>query len=1058
MSFDLSRVRFDARQDFLGVVMQQGRVQLDADWNEWVAQLGRRLQAGSWDTFNGSVVPRTTPDGFRIEAAGGALSIGAGRMYVDGLLAENHGGTPDAWDPHLAELAGTTALDYLDQPYYPEPPALPAAGPHLVYLDVWQRDVTALQVPGLIEPAVGVDTTGRRQTVWQVKLLPIDGAISCATPDEDIPAWVAATAPSAARLSTATGDPGFEPNPCSVPPAAGYRGLENQLYRVEVHQGGALGTATFKWSRDNASVASRATHINPARDRVTVESIGRDDVLRFNDGDWVEVTDDHRELHGLPGELRRIRAASGVDPIARTLTFDQPLSAGLFPTDAQQATDPLRNTRVRRWDQSGQVRREDGSAVAGQDLDAPASNGAILIPPLGTRLFLEHGILVEFSLDPAGGLFRSGDHWVFAARSTNATIEELDRAPSLGIHHHHARLAVVNFPDAETDCRTLWPPMPEGHGCDCSVCVSAENHNNGSATLQQAVDSLKATGGTVCLGIGSYNLSAPLNIEGARSLRIRGQGWATVLQGTEPGTVVNISESNGVALENLSLLGAARTSGTTAVLLATQVIDLLAQHINVLGLSVGDGTSVAIGLAGNVLGAKIEQCALVAERGIASVPDRERKHLLTAELRIARNLMFCSQRAVNLDGISLHFGNTRIVDNLMLVGNQAAVVATGATLPGSPMDITSNVIYTAGDGIRAGVDGLCIEGNEISGSNERSGDGIVLEEGLDPVALDRARIGGNRLRELRGNGVVINHRVEHAVISDNHFEQLGLGALVMARSASAGVLRFSGNQCHDLGQAANVENTAFAAIQLVRVERADLLDNSLGRVARTATGSPAIDAVRALAMGQLRIAGNRCFGIGPDRGSGQISGLHVPPPFEHCAIDDNQVERIGDDGQKPEPLAWRAINIAPGSGVRFTHFAMASFVSAGEMGFLLTESLAAAVPARTGILSIRGNRLRGHHSSVPLNRCTGVVDCLFNTNHCEAVGESSAQPVVGQLGARTLNASNNRLIGLGDLQTLFLFPELKRAIVMGNTSTGPIVVQGGTPTPADINLTNVIGL
>ena len=167
---------------------------------------------------------------------------------------------------------------------------------------------------------------------------------------------------------------------------------------------------------------------------------------------------------------------------------------------------------------------------------------------------------------------------------------------------------------------------------------------------------------------------------------------------------------------------------------------------------------------------------------------------------------------------------------------------------------------------------------------------------------------------------------------------------------------------------------------------------------------------------------------------------------------------MGGECYSPELLAWRAINIAPGSGVRFTHFAMASYVAAGETGYLLTESLAAAVPARTGILSIRGNRLRGHHSSVPLNRCTGVVDCLFNTNHCEAVGESSAQPVIGQLGARTLNASNNRLIGLGDLQTLFLFPELKRAIVMGNTSTGPIVVQGGTPTPADINLTNVIGL
>ncbi|MEN8176917.1 MAG: DUF6519 domain-containing protein, partial [Pseudomonadota bacterium] len=393
MSFDLSRIRFDARKDFLGVVMQQGRVQLDADWNEWVAQLARRLQAGTLDTFSGSVVPRTTPEGFRIEAAGGNLTIGPGRIYVDGLLAENHGGTPDAWDERLTELAGTALLDYDAQPYYPDPPSLPDGGPHLVYLDVWQRDITPLHQPDLIEQAVGVDTTGRLQTVWQVKVLAEVGNITCATDDEDIPGWQAETAPSAGRLSTDTGDPAFDPDPCRIPPAAGYRGLENQLYRVEVHTGGALGTATFKWSRDNATVASRVTHINPARDRITVESIGRDDVLRFHDGDWVEVTDDWRELHGLPGELRRIRVANGVDETARTLEFESALSDGFFPTDPQQATDAARNTRVRRWDQSGTVRTEDGTEV--QNLDAPGSAGEILIAAAGTRLFLEHGILVE---------------------------------------------------------------------------------------------------------------------------------------------------------------------------------------------------------------------------------------------------------------------------------------------------------------------------------------------------------------------------------------------------------------------------------------------------------------------------------------------------------------------------------------------------------------------------------------------------------------------------------------------------------------------------------------
>ena len=192
MSFDCSRFSFQPWNDFFGVVMQQGRVQLDSDWNEWVAELSRRLQAGTMDTLGRAVVPRTTPEGFHILATGGQLSIGPGRIYVDGILAENHGGTPLQWDPALAELEGTTALSFFAQPYLPfnatnQPapadifnrPAL-TGGPQLVYLDVWQREVTHWQYPDLVEKAVGVDTTTRLQTVWQVKLLSNIGNATCA--------------------------------------------------------------------------------------------------------------------------------------------------------------------------------------------------------------------------------------------------------------------------------------------------------------------------------------------------------------------------------------------------------------------------------------------------------------------------------------------------------------------------------------------------------------------------------------------------------------------------------------------------------------------------------------------------------------------------------------------------------------------------------------------------------------------------------------------------------------------------------------------------------------
>ena len=66
------------------------------------------------------------------------------------------------WDATLAELRGTEGIPYDEQPYLPDPSLLPAVptdgGPHLVYLDVWRRDVTWLECPDLVESAVGVDS------------------------------------------------------------------------------------------------------------------------------------------------------------------------------------------------------------------------------------------------------------------------------------------------------------------------------------------------------------------------------------------------------------------------------------------------------------------------------------------------------------------------------------------------------------------------------------------------------------------------------------------------------------------------------------------------------------------------------------------------------------------------------------------------------------------------------------------------------------------------------------------------------------------------------------
>jgi hypothetical protein len=168
--------------------------------------------------------------------------------YVDGLLAENHGVPPPSaqrFDASLGELVGTQLILYSQQPYLPNPPAFPATGQALAFLDVWDREVTWLEDPDLIDPAVGVDTSTRIQTVWQVKLFGIGAGITCATPGKDIPGWLDLIAPSGGRLTTAASGVPSSTDPCIVPPNGGYRGTENRLYRVEIHTGGALGTAQF---------------------------------------------------------------------------------------------------------------------------------------------------------------------------------------------------------------------------------------------------------------------------------------------------------------------------------------------------------------------------------------------------------------------------------------------------------------------------------------------------------------------------------------------------------------------------------------------------------------------------------------------------------------------------------------------------------------------------------------------------------------------------------------------------------------------------------------------
>jgi hypothetical protein len=327
MPGDYSRISDNPRNRFAALLMQQGRVQLDADWNEAIAILQRRVETQANDVFGAAAVPReTTPHGFEIAytTTGGKpdLTIGVGRMYVDGILAEC-----------FAEDAAT----YRKQPFVIT--ALPdLAGDVLVYLDVWQREVTAVEAPELLDSALGgVDTSTRLETVWQVK---------ARTPDQGQPATCDVDfgklfPPSGGRLTTQTQKPSDAPDPCSLPDAGGYQGVDNRLYRVEVHD---PKTGSIKWSRDNGSVASRVLSMAHGADTtLTVVRVGRDADLGFRPNDWVEITDDAREWSETPGKMAKVRS---VDAATRAITLVGSIAAEAFDVGGAN------NLRVRRWDQT----------------------------------------------------------------------------------------------------------------------------------------------------------------------------------------------------------------------------------------------------------------------------------------------------------------------------------------------------------------------------------------------------------------------------------------------------------------------------------------------------------------------------------------------------------------------------------------------------------------------------------------------------------------------------------------------------------------------------------
>lgn len=565
------RSYYDLKKPYTGVLKQQGRVDLDSDWNDYVAIQDHLRHTALKDLVGPCGVPypsqmASAEDGFRIELSFTdkeepylELKLAAGRIYVDGMLCELGDELTQTYKHQESNEL------YKCQPKEEEPQCdlrLPDAfspvahQTDLLYLEVWQRHVTAIEDPDIREIALGgPDTTTRVETVWRLKVEPNVGAVTHAEThlldcDDAINGWPPPE--SNAFLTTSVEASSEQPtDPCDIGAEGGYRGLENRLYRVEIHQGGGKDEATFKWSRDNGSVVYGVKAISGKT--VELEHVGRDRELSLQAGDWVEVLDDNDELSFAGSILAKI---TDIDLSKLTVTLNKSI-----PNEVR------RYFRLRRWDQG-----EDEIKVISAWSEKPRADSAGMNSSVGTPYELENGIRIGFS----GGVFKAGDYWVFPARTATGKIDELKQEFPHGIERHYCKLALLTWRRSEgvwgvdvQDCRQRFRPLTEltpMTGC-CTVRVGK---NGDFSNLQTAIDSLSARGGEVCLLPGDHYLRASVRIN-QDYLTITGCGRHARIVGPLEGPAFLVEKSHGIRFENL-WVETASVQGVMSVSFAQDIV------------------------------------------------------------------------------------------------------------------------------------------------------------------------------------------------------------------------------------------------------------------------------------------------------------------------------------------------------------------------------------------------------------------------------------------------------------------------------------------------------
>jgi hypothetical protein len=545
MPSDRSRAPDRTRYGYTGVVAQQGRVVLDRDFNAQQSLTADRIAADALDF----VGPCGTPDnGFAISLPGTQTSpptFWSPPIEVATSPPETPGGAGDFLvAPGTMYIGGqrvcfpsqqsdqTVTYSYFDQPDWPAPPAPSSPPPsfELVYLEVEEQEVSAVEDPDLFEVALaGPDTTQRLKLLSRVKRHGVSSASCAAAWQAAIDQWAKegwildphtmALKPTV-RLKVGFTNPGSDTDPCDPQATGGYLGADNQLIRVRIAKSGK--DTNVLWGYDDASFIYRITSV-VGGNTLTLAADPPDPNHFPTTDQWVEVLTTASVLAEEPDEsdpthqgeiLRVVAEANGVlrqlaqpyGPLPGSTSNVIVLSEAL-PGDVATSALPL---FLRVW-QARQAIAPDGGTVTLETTTTDSTTGQ--------SKTVSTGVTVTIS----GTTLADGAFWEVAVRpSTPQGVypEDLLTAPQppVGPRIWVCPLAVIDWSNQQvTDCRSQFQGLvalsKRKPGC-CTVSITTSDVT-ASTSLQALIDNAAtlADSVTVCLQPGVYQLPGTLYLD-----------------------------------------------------------------------------------------------------------------------------------------------------------------------------------------------------------------------------------------------------------------------------------------------------------------------------------------------------------------------------------------------------------------------------------------------------------------------------------------------------------------------------------------------------------------